>query len=169
MVSLTLIELGVLIALLGLFFLIRRVVEAAKHRANTGSVAVAGALGGKQPGHEASPATFSNKLITPTYVSDRAERLEVQLDEADEALFLVLMECCNAIVEAHGRGSDPRGNAFLYVRNLKESGQSSMTNKEIADHAYQLAAELRTLDSPVMTDVRRILAHLTHAEHLHDS
>ena len=79
------------------------------------------------------------------------------------------MECCNAVVDADDRGSSTKSNAFLFAQRLKESGQSSMTNKEIADHAYQLAAELRALGNPVMTDVGRVLAHLTDAEHLRDS
>lgn len=171
MASLALVEIGVVAALLGLFFLVRRVVEAAKHnRAPVGSPAAAGAVDRGRPEKTANlGATAANRLITPTFVSDRADKLEVQLGDADNALFHVLMECCNAVVDADDRGSSTKSNAFLFAQRLKESGQSSMTNKEIADHAYQLAAELRVLGNPVMTDVGRVLAHLTDAEHLRDS
>jgi len=169
MVSLTLIEIGVAALLLGLFLLFRRVVDAGKrNRPQVGSVALAGAPGTAAVNRAGSPATLSNQIITPTYVSDRAEKLEVQLGDADEALFLVLMECCNAVLEADDHGSNAKSGAFLHAQTLKGSGSKSMTNREIADHAYQLAGELRMLGSPVMTDVGRVLAHLTHAEHLRD-
>ena len=39
-----------------------------------------------------------------------------------------------------------------------------MSNKEIAEHAYRLAAELRPFSDPAITAIKRVLAQLSIAE-----
>ena len=87
--------------------------------------------------------------------------VEVQLQDANHALFLVLIECCLMIIEASGEYD---GTATTYAKNLHGSGKSKMANKEIADCAYHLTLHLKSWPDPRADMIRRVLAHLVHAD-----
>ena len=134
--------------------LLYRIVDADKQRRSTIHVATSGG-----PQQEVAPA-----YLAGSYLAEGNAKLEMQLTDANRALFMVLMDCCNMITEV-GEGS-PVANtdAFHYATNMQRSGRTAMSNKEIADHSYQLAAELRAISDPAMTAVRRVLTQLAFSE-----
>ncbi len=77
---------------------------------------------------------------------------------------MVLIDCCNMISEIGEGSSGVSSDAFTYAANIRQSGRNAMSNKEIADHSYQLAAELRPFSDPVMIAIRRVLTQLAFAE-----
>ena len=105
-------------------------------------------------------------LSSEPYQAGKPEvaNLEIQLRDANHCLFMVLMDCCNMISEIGEGSSGPRSDAFTYATNIRQSGRNAMSNKEIADHAYRLAAELRPFSDPAMTAIKRVLAQLAFAE-----
>ena len=106
----------------------------------------------------------ASAYLVGSYLAEGTVKLEMQLTDANRALYMVLMDCCNMITEV-GEGS-PVANtdAFNYATNMLRSGRTAMSNKEIADHSYQLAAELRAFSDPAMTAIRRVLTQLAFSE-----
>ena len=90
--------------------------------------------------------------------------LELQIGDLNHALFLVLMECCTMISELGDDSAVARSDAFKYAANLLRSGRSSMSNKEMADHGYQIAAHLTPFNAPALTTIRRVLTQLAKAD-----
>ena len=62
--------------------------------------------------------------------------MEMQLTDANRALFMVLMDCCNMITEVGESSPVANTDAFNYATNMQRSGRTAMSNKEIADHSY---------------------------------
>ncbi len=83
---------------------------------------------------------------------------ELERYDTSRALFLVLGECCRIIVDLGEADA-----AATVARNIKSSGKSAMANREIADCAYRLAAQLRYSKHPHAAIVRRILMQLVSA------
>ena len=94
-------------------------------------------------------------------MADGVARIEVQHQDANHALFLVLVECCLMISEASDTESDA---AVTYAKNIQSSGKSKMANKEIADCAYHLTLHLKSWPDPRADTIRRVLAHLMQAD-----
>ena len=126
------------------------------------------AAGTPIPATAAKPPTShthpQGRTVGPTTLPDHTSTLELQLRDANNALFMILLECCGMILEAEEPSSPTMSDAVLYAKNLRESGRAAMTNKEIADHSYQLAVELRSSGDAVITATRRVLTQLAAAE-----
>lgn len=90
--------------------------------------------------------------------------LAIQLRDANHALFMALMECCSLITEATKGMPEADIKTVMSATELLQSGRAAMSNREIANHAYDLANELRPFDGQVMTAVRRVLAQLALAQ-----
>ena len=144
------------LVVVGVSLLLHRIADAAKRRQAKEHVAASGGL--------PAPEKAAPPHVVGAYLSEGSAKLEMQLTDANRALFMVLMDCCNMITEV-GEGS-PAANtqAFHYATNMQRSGRTAMSNKEIADHSYQLAAELRAFSDPAMTAIRRVLTQLAFSE-----
>jgi hypothetical protein len=94
-------------------------------------------------------------------MSDDVARIEVQHQDANHALFLVLVECCLMITEA---GDEVKGTAATFAQNVQSSGKSKMANKEVADCAYHIAHHLKSWPDPRAEMIKRVLAHLMLAD-----
>ncbi|WP_394885730.1 hypothetical protein ACG873_01385 (plasmid) [Mesorhizobium sp. AaZ16] len=90
-------------------------------------------------------------------------KLELQHSDANHALFMVLTECCNMILDT-GHDDIPQGTEHVCASNIRGSGKSKMANKEIAECAYRLAVELRAWNGPRAEIVKRILKQLMLAD-----
>jgi hypothetical protein len=133
------------LVVVGLFLLSYRIGDAAKRR--KAKLEVVG---------EAGPA--------PASPIDGPSIVEIQLRDANQALFMVLMDCCNMILEVEQGSPVAKSDAHTYASNIRQSGRTTMSNKEIADHSYQLSADLRPLSDPAMVATRRVLTQLALAE-----
>ena len=169
------------LVVIGLYLLFHRIADATKRRRSLGinisadavasaPIASVGAPQGQAAsrGHAAAAEKF-DPVGSPSKESSQAgipeaAQLEIQLRDANHSLFMVLMDCCNMISEIGEGSSGARSDAFTYATNIRQSGRNAMSNKEIADHAYQLAAELRPFSDPAMTAIKRVLAQLAIAE-----
>ena len=144
------------LVVVGVSLLLYRIVGAAKQSRSTTHVAASGEL---PDADEVAPA-----YLVGAHLDESTAKLEMQLADANRALFMVLMDCCNMITEV-GEGSPvANAGAFNYATSMRRSGRTAMSNKEIADHSYQLAAELRAFRDPAMTAVRRVLTQLAFSE-----
>jgi hypothetical protein len=167
------------LAAIGFYLLFQRISDTAKRRRSLGfnisadavaSVPIAstgapqGQAAGRGPAAEKFDLVGSLGKESPQAVIPEAARLEIQLRDANYCLFMVLMDCCNMISEVGEGSSGVRSDAFTYATNIRQSGRNAMSNKEIADHAYQLAAELRPFNDPATIAIRRVLTQLTTAE-----
>jgi hypothetical protein len=135
---------------LGFALLVSRIGEArSRRRLKIGAVA-----GGPAGSFDPLPAAAAS-VVAP---------VENQLRDANHALFKVLMECCQMI--APGGDGAPLTNsaAATYATELWESRRTAMSNREIADHGYQLAAHLQSFDDPRIVAIRRVLTQLALAE-----
>jgi len=139
------------LVVVGIALLLHRIADAAKQRRSTTFDA---ASAGLPPAEEVAP-----DYLVGAYMAEGSEKLEMQLTDANRALFLVLMDCCDMITEV-GEDSPGGNTAFNYATNMLRSGRTAMSNNEIADHSYQLAAELRAFNDPAMTAIRRVLTQL---------
>ncbi len=86
-------------------------------------------------------------------------KLEIQHQDANHALFMVLTECCSMIIEG-----DETAQGATVAKNIRASGKSKMANKEIAECAYRLTAQLRSWKGPHAATVKRILMQLVAAD-----
>jgi hypothetical protein len=164
MVDLLVIGLGAFAAVLGVWLLLQRIGQAASLRRSR--------LAPASPHHHAvagaqQPAAARGMAAVPSSSApDAMARLEMQLRDASQALFLMLMECCAVICENDDGTATPRSDALIYASELRQAGRSWMANREIADHAYQLAATLEAREEPAMKTVKRMLNQLAAAERL---
>ena len=90
--------------------------------------------------------------------------LEIQLRDANHSLFKVLMECCQMIAQAGDGSSVGKSHALVYAADLWGSRRTALSNREIADHSYQLATHLQSFDDPRIVAIRRVLTQLGLAE-----
>ena len=163
------------LTVIGLYLLFYRISDAARRRQSLGinisPAAVASAPMAPQ-GHAMSRGQAAEMFGAVGSLSKEsshagipeAARLEIQLRDANHCLFMVLIDCCNMISEIGEGSPGATSDAFTYATNIRQSGRNAMSNKEIADHAYQLAAELRPFSDPAMTAIKRVLAQLAIAE-----
>ncbi len=86
--------------------------------------------------------------------------LEIQHQDANHALFMVLTECCSMIIDL----GDETAHGATVAKNIRAAGKSKMANKEIAECAYRLTAELRSWRGPHAAIVKRILVQLVTAD-----
>jgi hypothetical protein len=143
------------LAVVGISLLLYRIAYAIKQRRAT---RYADAGEGLPTDDEVAPV-----YLVGAHLAEGTAKLEMQLTDANRALFMVLMDCCNIITEV-GEGSPvAKSDAFNYATNIQRSGRTAMSNDEIADHSYQLAAELRLFSDPAMTAIRRLLMQLAFA------
>ena len=158
------------LAVIGLYLLFQRISDTAKRRRSLGinisadavasaPIASVGAPQGQGFDPVGSQGNESSRAGTP-----EVAKLEIQLRDANHCLFMVLMDCCNMISGAGEGSSGARSDAFTYATNIRQSGRNAMSNKEIADHAYRLAAELRPFSDPAITVIKRVLTQLASAE-----
>jgi hypothetical protein len=137
---------------LGVALLVSRIGEARSRRRSK-----MGAIEGR--------GTASVDLVqAPAAAQPVAAPLEIQLRDANNALFKVLMECCQMIAQVRDESPLAKTEAFAYATELWGSRRTTMTNREIADHGYQLAAHLRSFDAPTIVAIRRVLGQLALAE-----
>ena len=94
---------------------------------------------------------------------DGVARLEVQFKDANSALFHVLTECCQLVLEADGELKLPP-TAVTYAGNIRASGKTQMPNKQIAECAYMLSAHMRAASGQQADIIKRLLAHLMTAD-----
>ena len=142
------------LAVIGFSLLFQRISDTAKRRRSLGinisadavapaPIASVGAPQGQGFDPVGSQSNESSRTGTP-----EVAKLEIHLRDANHCLFMVLMDCCYMISEAGEGSSGARSDAFTYATNIRQSGRNAMSNKEIADHAYRLAAELRPFSDP---------------------
>lgn len=150
------------LAVVGVVLLLYRFADAAKRRRS--KMATVPSEGQPEQASRAYPVGSYEASSLAQPPQDPAAIMEIRLRDANHSLFMVLMDCCNMISEV-GEGSSPADNAaFTHATNIRQSGRAAMSNTEIADHAYQLAADLRPLSDPVVTAIRRVLTQLALAE-----
>jgi hypothetical protein len=154
------------LVVIGLYLLFHRIADSTKRRRSLGTAdAIASApiaSVGAPPSQGASRRTAASSQAG----MPEAATLESQLRDANHCLFMVLMDCCNMVSEVGEGSSGARSDAVAYAANIRQPGRNAMSNKQIADHAYQLAAELRPVSDPAMIAIRRVLTQLTTAERL---
>ena len=144
------------LVVVGISLLLYRIADAIKQRRAT---RYADAGEGLPTDDELAPV-----YLAGAHLAEGTAKLEMQLTAANRALFMVLMDCCNIITEV-GEGSPvAKSDAFNYAMNIQRSGRTAMSNDEIADHSYQLAAELRLFGDPAMAAIRRLLMQLAFAD-----
>ncbi|MDX8496910.1 hypothetical protein RFM99_00620 [Mesorhizobium sp. VK4C] len=95
-------------------------------------------------------------------MSDQIANLEVRHRDANHALFMVLIECCQIIIEA--AADEPETAVTIVARNIKNSGKDKMANKEIAECAYRLALGLRQWKHPRAEALGRLVAQIMLAD-----
>jgi hypothetical protein len=135
---------------LGVALLVSRIGEARTRRR-----VMPAAIGGRGAG--AFDLVPANPAATPATAP-----AEIQLRDANQALFKVLMECCQMIEQASQSVPLAGSDAATYAANLV--GRNAMNNREIADHGYQLATHLQAFDDATIVAIRRVLAQLALAE-----
>jgi hypothetical protein len=136
---------------LGVALLVSRIGEARSRRRS------------KMSAIEGRGAASSDVAAAPAAGAPVIAPLDIQLRDANNALFKVLMECCQMIAQVRDV-SLTKTEAFSYATELWSSRRTTMTNREIADHGYQLAAHLRSFDAPTIVAIRRVLSQLALAE-----
>ncbi|MDG4903535.1 MULTISPECIES: hypothetical protein [unclassified Mesorhizobium] len=94
-------------------------------------------------------------------MSDQIANLEVRHRDANHALFMVLIECCQIILDASG---EPDATATIVARNIKDSSKDKMANKEIAECAYRLALALKQWKNPQAAALGRLVAQMMLAD-----
>jgi hypothetical protein len=80
---------------------------------------------------------------------------EIERHDISRTLWLVLAECCAIVLDMGEENA-----AAAVARKIRASGKKMMTNREIADCAYRLAAQLRYSNHPHAPVVRRIVLQL---------
>ena len=147
------------LVVVGILLLLYRIANSVKQRRATTDAEYADASEGLPTADEVAPV-----YLVGAQLAEGTAKLEMQLTDANRALFMVLMDCCNIVTEV-GEGSPvAKSDAFNYATNIQRSGRTAMSNSEIADHSYQLAVELRRFSDPAMTTLRRLLMQLAFAE-----
>ncbi|TIV95597.1 MAG: hypothetical protein E5V85_20435 [Mesorhizobium sp.] len=94
-------------------------------------------------------------------MSAELANLEIRHRDANHALFMVLVECCQIILDA---GEEPETTVTIVARNIKGSGKTKMANKEIADYAYRLAVGLKQWKHPHAAALNRVVTQLVLAD-----
>ncbi|MDX8499871.1 hypothetical protein RFM99_15740 [Mesorhizobium sp. VK4C] len=87
--------------------------------------------------------------------------LEVRHRDANHALFMVLIECCQIILDASG---EQEAMVTIVARNIKDSGKVKMANKEIAECAYRLALGIKQWKHPQAESLGRLIAQVMLAD-----
>lgn len=139
-------------AFLGVALLISRIGEARKRRRSK-----LGGIGGR--GTDSFDLVPAQAAAAPIVAPP-----EVQLRDANHALFKVLMECCQMIVQAGDAAPLANSEALSLATSLWTSRRAEMSNREIADNGYQLAAFLQSFDDARIVAIRRVLTQLALAE-----
>ncbi|GLS29195.1 hypothetical protein SAMN04488498_1655 [Mesorhizobium albiziae] len=93
-------------------------------------------------------------------MTESIARVEIQHQDANHTLFMVLTECCSMIIDL----GDETAHGAAVAKNIRASGKSKMANKEIAECAYRITAELRSWQGPHAAIVKRILMQLVTAD-----
>ncbi|CAN7705634.1 hypothetical protein [Aminobacter sp. LjRoot7] len=90
--------------------------------------------------------------------------LEVRHQDANHALFMVLMECARIVADI-ATARDSQSVALTVASNIRDCGKSKLANREIADLAFRLATAVRPLatDDPAH-QMKRILEQLMLAD-----
>lgn len=92
---------------------------------------------------------------------DDLASVEVRHSDANHALFMVLIECCQIILDT---SDDPGASVAIVAGNIKGSGKTKMANKEIAECAYRLALGLKGWKHPHAASLERVVAQIMLAD-----
>ncbi|AZO75029.1 MAG: hypothetical protein E5V92_01915 [Mesorhizobium sp.] len=94
-------------------------------------------------------------------MSGETANLEVWHRDANHALFMVLIECCQIIIDT---ADESDAMVAIVARNIKQSGKTKMANKEIAECAYRLALGLKQWKHPQAEALARLVAQIMLAD-----
>ncbi|RWB89230.1 MAG: hypothetical protein EOQ52_12710 [Mesorhizobium sp.] len=94
-------------------------------------------------------------------MSDQIANLEVRHRDANHALFMVLVECCQIIIDA---SDGAEVTAAIIARNIAGSGKATMANKEIAECAYRLVLGLNEWKHPHASALKRVVKQMVLAD-----
>ncbi|QOF73645.1 hypothetical protein IG197_11600 [Aminobacter sp. SR38] len=89
--------------------------------------------------------------------------LELRHKDANNALLLVLHECALMTIEIAAENAAHAAAAIVAV-NIRDCGKAKLENREIADLAFRLAAQVRPGDDIRARQIKRVLTHLTKAD-----
>ncbi|RWE25219.1 MAG: hypothetical protein EOS41_12280 [Mesorhizobium sp.] len=94
-------------------------------------------------------------------MSGDTANLEVWHRDANHALFLVLVECCQIIIDA---ADEPEATVTIVARNIAGSGKATMSNNEIAECAYRLVLGLNEWKHPQAAALKRVVKQIVLAD-----
>src|SRR4051812_43041114 len=107
------------LVVVGISLLLYRIADAAKRRRPT---IYAAADGGLPDAEEVAPT-----YLVGAPLAEGTAKLEMQLTDANRALFMVLMDCCNMITDVGEDSPVANTDAFNYATNMQRSGRTAMS------------------------------------------